>query len=62
MGFITSSVFSPRLNKNILLGYLPLENSKIGFEAKVTIEALTRRLFVIEKPFYDPKKTIAKVT
>ena len=55
-------MFSPRLNKNIGLGYLPLENSKIGFEAKVTIEALTRRLFVIEKPFYDPKKTIAKGT
>ena len=60
IGFITSSVFSPRLNKNIGLGYLPIENSKIGFEAKVTIEALTRKLTVVEKPFYDPKKTIAK--
>ena len=62
IGFITSSVFSPRLNKNIGLGYLPVENSKIGYEAKVTIEALTRKLLVVEKPFYDPKKTIAKGT
>ena len=62
IGYITSSVFSPRLNKNIGLGYLPVENSKLGFEASAFVESSSRKLTVVEKPFYDPKKNIAKGT
>ena len=62
IGYITSSVFSPRLNKNIGLGYLPVENSKLGFEARAFVESSARKLTVVEKPFYDPKKNIAKGT
>ncbi len=60
IGYITSSVYSPRLNKNIGMGYLSIENSSIGFQANTNLENIDRVLLVIEKPFYDPKKNIAK--
>ena len=60
IGKITSSVYSPRLKKNIGMGYLPIKNSSIGFQANANLENIYRSLVVIEKPFYDPKKNIAK--
>ncbi len=60
IGKITSSVYSPRLKKNIGMGYLPIKNSSIGFQANTNLENIYRSLVVIEKPFYDPKKNIAK--
>ena len=60
IGYITSSVYSPRLNKNIGMGYLSIENSSIGFQANTNLENIDRVLLVTEKPFYDPKKNIAK--
>ena len=60
IGKITSSVYSPRLKKNIGMGYLPIKNSTIGFQANTNLENIYRSLVVIEKPFYDPKKNIAK--
>ena len=60
VGYITSSVFSPRLNKNIAMGYLPVQYSDLGFVANATFEEKIRNLKVVRTPFYDPNKNIAK--
>ena len=60
IGYITSSVFSPRLKKNIGLGYFPIRHSYIGFEADTKFEDHKRKVKIVEKPFIDPNKNIAK--
>ncbi len=60
VGYITSSVFSPRLEKNIAMGYLPVQYSDLGFVANATFEGKIRNIKVVSKPFYDPNKNIAK--
>jgi len=60
VGYITSSVFSPRLEKNIAMGYLPVQYSDLGFVANAIFEGKVRDIKVVRKPFYDPNKNIAK--
>ena len=58
IGKVTSAVFSPRLNKNIALAIVTIDNSQIdnSFDVKIVDEFF--RAQVVEKPFYDPKKQI----
>ena len=58
IGKVTSAVFSPRLNKNIALAMVTIDNSQINnnFDVKIADEFF--RAQVVEKPFYDPKKQI----
>ena len=58
IGKVTSAVFSPRLNKNIALAMVTIDNSQIdnSFDVKIVDEFF--RALVVEKPFYDPKKQI----
>ena len=58
-GRITSAIYSPRLQKNIALAMIALENT--GLETSMTIDtgSESRECFVVEKPFYDPRKTLA---
>jgi len=58
IGKVTSAVFSPRLNKNIALAMVTIDNSQIdnSFDVKIVDEFF--RAQVVEKPFYDPKKQI----
>ena len=58
IGKVTSAVFSPRLNKNIALAMVTIDNSQINnkFDVKIVDEFF--RAQVVEKPFYDPKKQI----
>ena len=58
IGKVTSAVFSPRLNKNIALAMVTIDNSQINnsFDVKIVDEFF--RALVVEKPFYDPKKQI----
>ena len=58
IGKVTSAVFSPRLNKNIALAIVTIDNSQIdnSFDIKIVDEFF--RAQVVEKPFYDPKKQI----
>ena len=60
IGYITSSVFSPRLRKNIGLGYFPIRHSYIGFKADTKFGDHKRKVKIVEKPFIDPNKNIAK--
>ena len=60
VGYITSYVFSPRLNKNIAMGFLPVQYSELGFVANAAFEGKMRNIKVVSKPFYDPNKDIAK--
>ena len=60
VGKITSAVYSPRLKKNIGLAMVVSEESEIGNELDVKILSKVIRGTVVKKPFYDPKKELAK--
>jgi aminomethyltransferase len=61
VGFITSAVFSPRLEKNIGYAMLPAEKAKLGNRLTVTVPyGQVREATVIRKPFIDPEKEIPK--
>ncbi len=59
IGKVTSAVYSPRLKKNIALAIIEIDYSDIGNKLKVFINDNEVNCTVIEKPFYDPKKTLA---
>ena len=58
VGYITSAVYSPRLEKNIALGIAAISHSSLGTELSADSEIGERAVTVVEKPFYDPKKKI----
>ena len=60
VGQITSCVYSPRLAKNIGLAMLALARTDPGTELTVETPGGTRAATVVEKPFMDPKKTLAR--
>ena len=60
IGKVTSAVYSPRLKKNIALAIINIENSKIGTKLDVETHEGKFEAIVVEKPFYDPKKKIAR--
>jgi len=59
IGKVTSAVYSPRLKKNIALAMIDVTANKLGQSVNVVIDENIRNGFVVEKPFYDPKKTLA---
>ena len=59
VGKVTSAVYSPRLEKNIALAMVSVENSALGTVLDVETDAGSVKATVVEKPFYDPKKKIA---
>ena len=59
IGKVTSAVYSPRLKKNIALAMIDVAVNKLGQSVNVLIDKKTRNGVVVEKPFYDPKKTLA---
>jgi aminomethyltransferase len=59
IGKVTSAVYSPRLDQNIALAMVSIGHSKIGTELTVEINSKFVDAKVVEKPFYDPKKSIA---
>lgn len=58
IGKITSAVYSPRLEKNIALAMVAIEQSEPGTEVDVQLPGVMALARVVEKPFYDPKKKI----
>ena len=60
IGKVTSAVYSPRLKKNIALAMVNVENSEIGTDLEVLTDRGKFFAKIVEIPFYDPKKKIAK--
>lgn len=61
VGKVTSAVYSPRLEKNIALALVDIQHSDIGTELDVTIANQVMKAVIVNKPFYDPSKKIAKM-
>jgi aminomethyltransferase len=65
IGKVTSAIYSPRLEKNIALAMVAAEHAGLGTKVEVVNrsgvvnEAGSVRATIVERPFYDPKKTIA---
>lgn len=59
VGKVTSAVYSPRLEQNIALAMVAVGSSKLGTILDVQTSAGSVPATVVEKPFYDPKKTRA---
>ena len=58
IGYITSAVYSPRLDKNIALAMMDVNHSAIDTAAETTTPEGNFPIKVVQKPFYDPKKKI----
>jgi aminomethyltransferase len=61
VGFITSAIYSPRLEKNLGYANVPLAHSSNGTRLAVEVSpGDLRDALVVRKPFYDPDKDIPK--
>jgi aminomethyltransferase len=60
IGSVTSACFSPRLERNIGLAMVPVEQTGIGTRLDVAVPGGTRAGVVVEKPFVDPRKHTPK--
>ena len=60
IGVVTSAVYSPRLKSNIALAMVKKEFSDIGTLLKVNIDNNLVNANIVQKPFFDPNKSIAK--
>jgi glycine cleavage system aminomethyltransferase T len=64
VGRVTSACHSPRMRKNIGYAMVPIElaelGTELGTELEVDVEGDRRHAVVVEMPFIDPKKEIAK--
>jgi aminomethyltransferase len=59
VGKVTSAVHSPRLEQNIALAMIAVEASELGIALQVTTSMRTVCATVVERPFFDPKKSLA---
>ncbi|MEO0620335.1 MAG: glycine cleavage T C-terminal barrel domain-containing protein, partial [Pseudomonadota bacterium] len=59
IGKVTSAVYSPRLEQNIALALVRTEASSLGNSVEVTTPNGPRSATIVERPFFDPKKTLA---
>ena len=59
VGKVTSAVYSPRLKQNIALAMVSTDVAALGTQLEVATHAGKVNGTVVERPFYDPKKTLA---
>jgi aminomethyltransferase len=59
-GHVTSVVHSPRLARNIGYAQVPIEHAALGTRLEVETPDGMRRATVLDMPFVDPKKALAK--
>ncbi|MBI4115298.1 MAG: glycine cleavage system aminomethyltransferase GcvT [Candidatus Omnitrophica bacterium] len=52
LGQVTSGSFAPTLKKNLGLGYVPVEESKVGSEFEVIVRDQKLKVKVVSLPFY----------
>ncbi|MDC1386538.1 glycine cleavage system protein T [Candidatus Thioglobus sp.] len=62
VGYITSAVYSPRLDKNIALAIIDVDYSAIDMVAETRTSEGSHPIKVVQKPFYDPKKKITSAS
>jgi aminomethyltransferase len=62
IGEVTSCVYSPRLSKNIGYAMLALPWANLGTDIMVESPNVECAATVVEKPFVDPKKTLARAS
>tara|TARA_B100001173_G_scaffold98762_1_gene85350 strand:- start:342 stop:1487 length:1146 start_codon:yes stop_codon:yes gene_type:complete len=60
IGRVTSAVYSPRLKQNIGLAMVDINYSTIGTKLNVIKGGDVCKAEIVEKPFYDPTKSLAK--
>ncbi len=61
VGKVTSAVYSPRLEQNIALAMVGVGHAEPGHRVEVIDErGVVAGATVVERPFYDPKKTLAQ--
>ncbi len=60
IGFVTSAVYSPRLEKNIGYAMVPAAQAGLGTRLTVVTPLGEAAATVVEKPFVDPRKAIPK--
>ena len=59
IGKVTSAVYSPRLERNIALAMVAITHAAIGTELEVVLPSGPVTATVVERPFYDQKKSLA---
>ena len=59
VGEVTSAVWSPRLAQNIALAMVRVDAADVGTALTVETNLGPKAATVVEKPFYDPKKSLA---
>ena len=57
-GMVTSAIYSPRLEKNIALAMVAIDHADLGNQVSVKMNGSARDAIIVEKPFFDPKKSI----
>ena len=62
VGYVTSAVYSPRLEQNIALALVKASHAEIGTQISLETGFGVRAGVITPKPFYDPKKTLAAKT
>ena len=61
VGFVSSAVYSPRLEKNIGYAWVPAELAELGMGLTVSVPELGDcAATIVPRPFVDPKKEIPK--
>ena len=60
IGQVTSAIYSPRLEANIALAMVQIDNSSIDSRVEVVTPDGSRNARIVPKPFYDPRKNLAK--
>ena len=60
IGTVTSAVYSPRLDQNIALALIAAEHAVLGDRVDILVDDQPARARIVDRPFYDPKKTRPK--
>lgn len=60
IGKVTSAVYSPRLGQNIALALISAEHAILEDEVIVMMRERPVPARIVDRPFYDPKKSIAQ--